>query len=221
MSESSDPRPDAVAVAHDALAAIEPRAGAYERVLAGAESRLPVRSARSRRAAWVLVPAFVLAGGSALAWWAGARETAPPPVTPAGREAPPEPVRATPRIARAPAPVQVPEVSPPDSPVVAAPSEPAPPLDDDGDLAAVMIAFRQAQALRDVDDEAALARWRELRRRHPRSDLAPEIDFYLVDALVALGRLDEAREEARRFVRRHPASPHVERMRELAGPDPR
>jgi outer membrane protein assembly factor BamD (BamD/ComL family) len=78
-------------------------------------------------------------------------------------------------------------------------------------------AYREALALRGRDDARALELFREMNRRWPRSPLRHEIDLNVVDALVRIGRRDEAAAEARRFLARHPHSTKADQIRKSLG----
>jgi len=85
------------------------------------------------------------------------------------------------------------------------------------ELALQVAAYREALELRGRDDARAVERWREMTRRWPRSPLRHEIDLNVIDALVRLGRGDEARSEARRFLDRHPHSSKAGPLRSMLG----
>jgi hypothetical protein len=109
---------------------------------------------------------------------------APPPPPPAA----PEPVATT---TPSPAPVAAPTPSP-----AAAPT--APPLD-----AEVALLQEAHAALRAVADHG---------RRFPSGQLGEEFEGARVFALCELGRVDEARDVASRFLREHPRSPLAPRV---------
>jgi len=211
--------------------ALRPAPGARERVLARAERTLqaPPRAASRKLALGALAFAFVSAAASAL-WLAPPNETRAPrePAlealealeqadTRAARRAPKP--RATPvdpqahEPAQAPAPEQAApavrsaKVEPPARPRPATPSE----------LALQVDAYRQALALRGRDDARAVELWRAMNQRWPRSPLRHEIDLGVIDALVRLGRREEARGEARSFLERHPRSSKAAAVRSMLG----
>jgi hypothetical protein len=45
----------------------------------------------------------------------------------------------------------------------------------------------------------------------------PEVDFRIIQALSALGRNDDARREAAKFVARHPSNVNSEQLKRLMG----
>ena len=115
----------------------------------------------------------------------------------------PPPVRPRPSVSRALAPRAPPAPA----------AEPAPP----SALARLTAAYEEALRLHASDPAAALPRWRAL-AGPAAGPLAEEIDLHLVDALVRLGRRDEARREARRFLERHPDSARADEIRLVVGP---
>jgi hypothetical protein len=82
-------------------------------------------------------------------------------------------------------------------------------------LSQVVEDYREARRWNGRDDRIALERWRALRLRWSHSELAQEIDLNLIETLVRLGRLDEARTEARRFAGRYPRSLRAAEMQAL------
>jgi hypothetical protein len=70
--------------------------------------------------------------------------------------------------------------------------------------------------LRGHDDQAALARWLEMKRSWPAAPLAHEVDVEIVATLLSLGRAGEARAAATSFLRHYPSSPRAEEMRAIA-----
>jgi outer membrane protein assembly factor BamD (BamD/ComL family) len=83
-------------------------------------------------------------------------------------------------------------------------------------LAEEVAAYREAEAL--VGDSPALAvqRLNAFRHRYPASPLAEEASLRLIQALLALGRVDEARAQARHFVVRYPRSAKRAELEALA-----
>lgn len=131
---------------------------------------------------------------------------------------------------RAPTPLRAPEpdLDPPSSatvPVDALPSaeirkSPAPSsaasrCDD------VMLVDAADTELRAGKPEAALAVVREHERRCPTGALVQERERIAIEALVQLGRIDQARGRARAFEQRFPSSPHVGRIRQALDRHPR
>jgi hypothetical protein len=116
------------------------------------------------------------------------------------------PVPASPRIEPAPALV------PPDPPVLA-PSErraPAPPASGGDDLVAEVALLRAAKA--EGDAAAALALLDRHAREFQNGSLARERSVLRAERLCALGRTDEARTLADRFVAAHANDPLAPRM---------
>ncbi len=68
-----------------------------------------------------------------------------------------------------------------------------------------------------VDREVALAIWREARARYPAGALARETDESIIDALVALHRSDEARQEIEAYLEGHARSARAAEMRFVLG----
>jgi outer membrane protein assembly factor BamD (BamD/ComL family) len=78
-------------------------------------------------------------------------------------------------------------------------------------------AYREAFALRGHDDARAIALFREMNRRWPRSPLRHEIDLNVIDAHVSAGRSAEAAAEAGRFLAHHPHSSKASEIRKSLG----
>jgi hypothetical protein len=102
---------------------------------------------------------------------------------------------------------------------VAPPPEPAPKrvADPRSDLALQSEAYFAAQRVRATDPAGALAKLRAIVRRWPRAAIRHEVDLGIIDILVELGRTDEARRAARRFLADHPRSERAGEIREIAG----
>src|SRR5205085_9990249 len=77
--------------------------------------------------------------------------------------------------------------------------------------------LQQAQAGLADDPALALAQATEHARRFPGGALSQEREVIAILALQKLGRLDEARARAERFLARYPASAHRRRMEALVG----
>jgi TolA-binding protein len=87
-----------------------------------------------------------------------------------------------------------------------------------GDLQAELAALDGAsKALHQGDAPGALALLDAYGRDFPRGSLAMEATVLRAEALEAAGRHEEAVALARAFVRDHPKSPLVDRMRQIAG----
>jgi hypothetical protein len=163
------------------------------------------------------------------------RSPSPPPrpaAAPTPRPAPPRApsLRRDVAPARAAPPATVAErirQTAPAQPIVRAPTEigPLPPAPTPipmppaprkpSDLARQVASYRAARALSGVDDRRALARWRDLSARWPDSPLEPEVEVQIVNALLRLGRRDEALTAAREILRRRPDSSRAAELRAL------
>jgi hypothetical protein len=78
--------------------------------------------------------------------------------------------------------------------------------------------LREAQAALASSPARALSLASEHERRFPKGAFGQERDMIRIQALVALGRADEARALADDFRRRHPGSAHLARLDELFPP---
>jgi hypothetical protein len=150
------------------------------------------------------------------------REAQPePPASPAGApdvplsripQAPPAPRAAAPTSAATPA--------------FAIPAGPEPPHETaratfapQSTLAAEVIALGEARrALTSGEAVSSLSLLETYDRRFVQPTLALEATVLRIEALVALGRLDEARRLARGMLVAHPDSPYAQRVRSLVGP---
>ncbi len=92
-------------------------------------------------------------------------------------------------------------------PSASAPAAAAPRCDD------VMLVDAADTELRAGKPESALTAVREHERRCPTGALVQERERIAIEALVQLGRIDQARGRARAFEERFPSSPHVGRIR--------
>ncbi|WP_437746752.1 hypothetical protein WMF39_18110 [Sorangium sp. So ce1504] len=106
-------------------------------------------------------------------------------------------------------------------------SEPAPPpaptgsaASDRDDLLREATRLEQARALLARSPEASLAALDEHRREFPRGQLTAEREFIAIDALVRLGRTEEAHARAEAFLTRHASNPYAGRVRRLVGRAP-
>jgi len=101
------------------------------------------------------------------------------------------------------------------------PAEARPSADDARRLATEgELAERLRQAV-DADPPLALELAREGEERFPDGALADERAYLKARALVNLGRIARARDEAEAFFQRHPGSPYAERIYRLTGVHPR
>lgn len=212
-----------------ALLATEPLPGAQQRVLAAVLAR--DKAPRPRRArALVLAVAVVLttsAGalalveaprlGRALALVRHAGSWATPNTSAVGaRKARPEAKPAVPASSAGPqwGPPSVASVNPtpelPHAPAasssVHANANASAAHDAPSSLAEEVAAYREAEALVGDSPGLAVARLNAFRHRYPASPLVEEASLRLIQALLALGRDDEARRQARHFVQLYPTS---------------
>lgn len=164
---------------------------------------------------------LVVAGVATTAFLLGRQSVPPePPAPPAPAVAPPtvEPRAPVPPIANAP-PVEPP---PPASAKAAAPvpprAQPPPPpsapaaANEDADYELLQRAMQSPSA----DEKLKLAE--EHGARFPKSSLAQEREVLAIDALVKLGRKDEARARLERFAKQWPTSAHLVRLEHLLAP---
>jgi TolA-binding protein len=222
------------------LLATEPLAGASERVrravLARAESKRPRRARplvlamavalTTSAAALAVVEAPHL--GKMLALWRHPSSSAAPsaPAHPARQTRPPAQPAASPlRSAQ-------PEMRPPSvasvNPIPELPRSPAtgaaeranatPAHDSPPSLAEEVAAYREAEALVGESPGLAIARLNAFRHRYPASPLAEEASLKLIQALLALGRQDDARRQARHFIVQFPGSAKRAELEALASP---
>lgn len=133
--------------------------------------------------------------------------SAPAPEIAPGSPAPPPP-EATPRGARG-RPAR-------DAP----PAGAAPPAEDADALLREAELLEQARAGVARDPAGSLRSLDDHRDGFPDGQLTAEREILAIDALVRLGRADEARARARSFLARFPSSPYAERARRIAGTNP-
>jgi len=96
-------------------------------------------------------------------------------------------------------------------PAPTADAEVAPSMSEAQFLGQAHTELRQGNAAR------ALSMTAEHRRLYPRAALSQECDLIAVEALVALGRRDEAMARSRAFLDRYPHSAHARRLRTVLG----
>ena len=114
---------------------------------------------------------------------------------------------------RAPEPVE--SVEPPVTPITnAAPSALAPPARQDETTTGIAILEDSQDALQS-NPARALAQVNRHAARFPHSALAQEREVIAIEALLRLGRSDEARLRAARFEQSYPTSAHVPRIEAL------
>ena len=80
--------------------------------------------------------------------------------------------------------------------------------------------MERLRALVDSDPAAALALAREDERRSPEARFGDERSFIVMRALVHLGNIAPARDEATAFFQKHPESVWAERVERLTGVHP-
>jgi hypothetical protein len=128
----------------------------------------------------------------------------PTPIVPSPPPAPAVPPPSVgPKVARPPLPPPTPAPAPPPAPVGAA---------EDADLELLQRAMSSQSA------EVKLSLAEEHLARFPKSALAQEREVLAIDALVRLGRRDEARTRLGRFARQWPTSAHLVRLEHLLAP---
>lgn len=171
-------------------------------------------------------PAAVAGGGAAVAigagivgaaivaigavWWMTPAPEQPPPPPAVVDVQPDVPTPAPPPEAPPAVPVPVPAPAPRVvQPAVVTPSGAAPVADDlDAELALV----GDAQLALRTDAALALALAEQHAGRFPQGTLAQEREVVAIEALTALGRLDEARTRTEAFLARWPDSAHRRRL---------
>jgi len=139
---------------------------------------------------------------ASLVWFAWPKKPAEIPVhvTPIANVEPPPIVTQAPEPAISQAPMPIPE---PSHSVRAV-------LPDEATL------FKQARdALHAGDPQRTLDLTAELAKRFPNGTFTQERDVLRIDALVALGRTDEAKKAARLFISQHPESAHRPRLESM------
>lgn len=70
------------------------------------------------------------------------------------------------------------------------------------------------------DPAASLDELRAVTRRFPAGKLAAEREYLTIDALLRVGRRDEARARAQAFLARYPGSPYAKEVQRALAPDP-
>ncbi len=113
-----------------------------------------------------------------------------------------------------------PEVSAPEPPPSAAaqpPSPESPPADAASRLREEALLVRSAERLLGSEPARALALTEERRRRFPGGALAQEAEVVAIEALLKLGRREDAAARAKTFEASHPGSVHARRLRALFG----
>jgi hypothetical protein len=122
----------------------------------------------------------------------------PPSASPAASTPPP----------RASAPPTASASAPSPAPTIEASAAPEPPAAGESEVALL----QRAQDALGADPARALALASEHEQRFPRGSLGQERELLAVSALVALGRSEDARARAIRFLARHPDSAHRSRL---------
>lgn len=226
-----EPSPEQLAALAGRLGPLlEPGAGAPQTPAAPETGAAPAVTSGLKAKVLTGVAMAVLAGGSFQAGRVFEREQAPvrseepmamrpspapeparveaaptPPPPPAPTEAPVE--AAAPRANAAPAP-RVPRAKTPESP--APTSEARAPMDEE--LALLESAYHSLQS---GDAAGALAEAEKHAARFPTGALAQEREVLAIDALVRMGRRDEAGARAEAFRARYPTSTHWIRIQGL------
>lgn len=204
----------------------DPGADPELRELFGAarRDRPPVDAPRLARAAtpptW---PKLVAGTGAAVvllalgAWLARPSPVAPPPPPVVEAPPPPPPAPEVAAVIEAPAEVAT-EVT--EAPIVRREVrarrpeiEPPPPVVEADPIREGTILLRARRSLAAHDARGALEATEEHASTFPRGELSPEREAIAIDALLALGRSDEARARAERFASRWPSSVYAARVR--------
>jgi hypothetical protein len=228
-----EPAPDLLGVALDAAREDLPTRAELAGVVRGLPFKgRPLKSPEPPAPVPSLLPGVVIGAllgllvvGGELGWEATRSAppeptaTIPPRVVPTSARAPIEPapraeIAARPRAPRAERPA-----APPSADVVASAAAPpsAEPADDAGavdDETETQLLQRTLDALGRSPAEA-LTLTALHQRRFPGGSLAQEREVLAVDALIRLGRRDEARARAARFVESYPRSAHRRRLEAL------
>jgi TolA-binding protein len=162
------------------------------------------------KAAVVGIAAVAMVGGASVAYLDRSAATAPAPPSSGvlgTRVLEPSATALVPLAPSTPvAPASAPTLEKPKSP--AASSQPK----EEDDPAAEMALLHAAQDALRTSPSSALAKTAEHARRFPRSALAQEREVIAVEALVKLGRKDEARARVARFEKSYPGSTHARRL---------
>lgn len=219
---------DALLLVREHLRQIEPPPGAKARVSFELEERIAGR-ARSTRPLWVLGLTGALVAGVSIAatngahWFASEPQAAPttkiatpvaPPSPPKQQRVPQQTSNVTPASAKEQRERDVePKRASAGVKQTSAPNHGATP---DSTLAKQVAELQAAMAYAERDDQRALAELRAFKRRWPKSPLNHEADIEIVAALQRLGRDQESRAAAKRFVRAHPDSAKAREMNALA-----
>lgn len=157
--------------------------------------------------------------GIAVGVWASSRGPEPAPKPPNATAV----VVSVPRQSSPPSTVAnpVPTVSPSAARPLAAPLarrvNPAPLEVRRPSLAEEAAALAAAQRIATSSPQLGLLQLREHERKFPRGALTEERRLFTIQALVALGRREEARRELESFRRAAPRSPHLTRAQKLVG----
>ncbi len=219
-----------------ALLTTEPLAGASERVrravLAGAEWKRPRRArplvlamavALTTSAAALAVVGAPQLGKTLALWRHTSSSTAPSVPAPSAQKPRPTAKPAAPLLRSAPPEMRAPSVASV-NPVPELPRSPAaerasatPAHDSPSSLAEEVAAYSEAEALVGESPGLAIPRLNAFRHRYPASPLAEEASLELIQALLALGRKDDARRQARHFIVQFPRSAKRAELETLAG----
>jgi hypothetical protein len=175
------------------------------------QSTTALASSATGKIALGVIAAGVIAGG---AWFARSdRAVVPNPPAASVRAAPTPPPVTAPTISPS---AEAPVLSPADLPSAPPPS-PSARVAPNAPPEATLLARAHEQLLHG-DGEAALVTTSEHARAYPRGSLSQEREVIAIEALVALGRNDDAKERAAAFHRAYPGSSHAGRVDRLVGP---
>jgi hypothetical protein len=94
-----------------------------------------------------------------------------------------------------------------------------PAITSDSELSQQVAQYEQATTLTGARPAEALRLLRAFRQRWPSSALSHEVDLRVIQLLVQLGDVPNAKQEARAFLLRHTQSPRRSEVQRLAGTD--
>jgi hypothetical protein len=170
-----------------------------------------------RAAAWVAGAAGTGAIVAALAWPSTSTPETPAPTLSATSTASSSSVLPSPSFTAPPASAEMPPVVAPPRPTTGERVKPAVPAPSADTLAEESALIGRARSTLGSNPAASLSVVEEHARRHPSGELAPEREYLRLSALRRLGRIDEARTNARSYLVRYPSSPYVPTVKTMLG----
>jgi TolA-binding protein len=219
----------AVSLVRNHLRQIEPPPGAKARASLQLEERIARRASGVRRLGALGLAGVFVAGASLAAanqsdWFRSEPEASPPakvsvtaaPKAPSGGQHGAHVANAPPLPATDEGEPELPRD--PQTRRLQRRPEPAKASTADSSLAKQVAEFQAAMAHAERDDQRALSELRAFKRRWKHSPLNHEADIEIVAALQRLGRDEESKAAARRFVQTHPESAKAAEMKALAKP---